>query len=745
MGCATSKKDEEEDNDVVLLCKERKRLLKMAVESRSELAEAQCKYNNSLYAVAAAIRLFVSRYSSPSSPLLITFPSTTTNATSSETFVSKSMFLQQTPSQPTYKTIPCLSESSKVDREEKEQGSPEEEGDDDGDGTESTDTDDDEESGSQESLVCDHFYGETAPPMPEPQRAFQWDFFNPFDGVRTEEMANGFGQNLDEDLRAVREQEGIPDLEEVGEKVTSVGKTVDVNNGVVCNNEAAGGDGNGGGCEAVAKGEECLVSQEEQKCLRVIDTPNDGRDLLEALKDVVDLFIRAYDSGLDVSRMLETNMVQVQSALEEIKENSNKLIRSITRSRSTSSTLSWSPSCKSMLTSSSKSSSTWTEFKSEMFDEYGGMEAGSHSLTLGRLYAWEKKLYQEVKSSEEMRKSYEQKCSQLRNQIAKGDDGLRHDDKTAAEVDSLYSQICVAVSRAESISETIHKLRDQELQPQLVELLQGLTRNWKTMQEMHDTQNRIMYEVKSFHCPSYGKFSNDSHRLATLQLDAELQNWHTCFATYVSSQKAYVEALNGWLSKFITPETQLYSNGRPLLSISRINVPPLIVMCHDWLDYLNKLPDKGVTYAMKGFRKDVQALLVKQGEEQQRKRKVEGLAKELDRKVLAFQKAEKRVLESKLSEQEAEMHVRSRIEYLTEKKEQLDMFQKRIDTEKVKHQTNMHETQRTAVNGFQTGFSSLFESLAEFSQAAVKMYVELVTFSESSMAKENGSNASLKE
>ena len=79
----------------------------------------------------------------------------------------------------------------------------------------------------------------------------------------------------------------------------------------------------------------------------------------------------------------------------------------------------------------------------------------------------------QVQSAEETRKSYEQKCSQLRNQKAKEDGGLRHDDKAAAEVDSLYSKILVAVSRAESISETIHKLRDQELQPQLVELLQG--------------------------------------------------------------------------------------------------------------------------------------------------------------------------------------------------------------------------------------------------------------------------------
>ena len=39
----------------------------------------------------------------------------------------------------------------------------------------------------------------------------------------------------------------------------------------------------------------------------------------------------------------------------------------------------------------------------------------SHSLTLGRLYAWEKKLYDEVKAGGSTQKIYKRKCSQLRN------------------------------------------------------------------------------------------------------------------------------------------------------------------------------------------------------------------------------------------------------------------------------------------------------------------------------------------
>lgn len=74
-------------------------------------------------------------------------------------------------------------------------------------------------------------------------------------------------------------------------------------------------------------------------------------------------------------------------------EKSAKLIQDITL-RSSSSR---SSSCKSLAVSNSKNSSPWTEFKNDLFDDYGGMDSGSHSLTLGRLYAWEKKLYEEVK------------------------------------------------------------------------------------------------------------------------------------------------------------------------------------------------------------------------------------------------------------------------------------------------------------------------------------------------------------
>lgn len=60
----------------------------------------------------------------------------------------------------------------------------------------------------------------------------------------------------------------------------------------------------------------------------------------------------------------------------------------------------------------------------------------------------------------------------MRNQDIRGDDELSM-DKTRAAVKDLYAGILIAIQSAESISKRIQKLRDEELQPQIVELLKG--------------------------------------------------------------------------------------------------------------------------------------------------------------------------------------------------------------------------------------------------------------------------------
>ncbi|KAJ8764343.1 hypothetical protein K2173_006083 [Erythroxylum novogranatense] len=692
MGCGLSKQNEADD--VVSLCRERKRLLKLAVEKRYGFADGHRMYNQSLHEMATALRLFVARQSSSSSPFLITFPSSSVTDYPNMTPISKPTFLLQRPPEPVKLTTACqptefeeTSDASRLETQEEE---------------EVLEVDEKEEDSESEDVekLCNHFYGDEvqAMPMPSPQRGFGWDFFNPFDEMTTKEV-NCFSQSCDEDLMAVREKEGVPELEKDIERVTNESEVVHEQNGDVGQNQNM--------ADTKISGDFVDTRLAESKGLRTIDVAANGRELLKALKDVEDHFIRAYDSGFEISRMLEANRVQLNSGLEEIKENSNKLIQSITWNRSASSR---SSSRRSLLTSYSTNSSGWTDFKNDLFDYYG-MEAGNHALTLERLFAWEKKLYEEVKTGEEARKNYVRKFSK---------------DKHSADVNDLHARITVGIRTVESISNRIRKLRDEELQPQLIELLHGLMRSWKTMSESHQSQNRVMLDVTSF-SPHYGKFCNDSHRRATIQLEAAIDNWHSCFATYVSTQKAYIEALFCWLCKFIAPEDELFYRSKFSMPSTQFRGPPLLVTCHKWFVCLQSLPDKAVTYAMKNLGKNIHVLGNQQGEEQQQKRKVDRLAKEIDKRVLVFQREERRILESKLSDQLPESSVRKGIDYLAERKNQLDMFRKSLDAEKVKHLTSMQETQQVTIHGIQTGLSSVFETLIEFSEASTLMYTNLIT------------------
>ncbi|WKA04803.1 hypothetical protein VitviT2T_022808 [Vitis vinifera] len=97
-------------------------------------------------------------------------------------------------------------------------------------------------------------------------------------------------------------------------------------------------------------------------------------------------------------------------------------------------------------------------------------------------------------TTDSTRKIYKRKCSQLRNKDVRGDDEL-YVDKTKATVKDLYARILVAI------------------RPQIMELLKGLMQTWKIMLESHQTQNQILFEVKSL------TFAPQAPLMATFGMD----------------------------------------------------------------------------------------------------------------------------------------------------------------------------------------------------------------------------------
>ncbi|XP_042402753.1 protein ALTERED PHOSPHATE STARVATION RESPONSE 1-like [Zingiber officinale] len=343
-----------------------------------------------------------------------------------------------------------------------------------------------------------------------------------------------------------------------------------------------------------------------------------AKDFVSSMRDIENRFLRAAEAGDEVSRMLETKKIRLGISTETIGrphayqvlvilnqvcctgETSQKqggsnqnAVKIITWNRSISSL---SSSSKSPLAKATNDDAEDTG--SDFVDEFS-MISGSHSSTLERLYAWERKLYDEIKASERIRRVYDQKCNQLRHQIAR-DLSTKLIDKTRTVVKDLHSRSRVAIHSVDSISKRIEKMRDEELHPQLMELVQGLIRMWKAMLESHHTQF-IKISLAYYAKTSAVATQSEVYKQALVHLERELEYFSSRFANWVDAHKSYVEALNGWLQKCILqPQERRKGRKKPLFPPRQAISPPIFVVLSDWLSGLNSIPTEELLDSIKG-------------------------------------------------------------------------------------------------------------------------------------------------
>ncbi|CBI14821.3 unnamed protein product, partial [Vitis vinifera] len=544
MGCASSKT---EKNEALRLCKERRRFVKQAIDSRYGLAAAHVSYTESLRNIGIALRRFAEAEALIESSLSM-------SATE----------LDKTPSQSSYPLSYMRSGATAavtVSVNPPKNGY----------------MDDESTSFSM------------PPPPPPPPEGASWDYFDPADDSEDFRFVglDGINMNFD-DLRAWKRVQGKEVANAKGSAETMSRKHILDQSG--------------------SKRERALV---EKDVSAEREDPSEfithrAKDFLSSIKDIEHRFFRASESGKEVSRMLETNKIgmgycdakgrssasrlfgafqlvccQEKSALvsHEPLQHGTKII---TWNRSTSSR---SSSSKNPLTTAATKEDN-DDSGSDFVEEFC-MIAGSHSSTLERLYAWERKLYDEVKASESIRKEYDRKCDKLRHQVAK-DLSSQVIDKTRAVVKDLHSRLRVAIHAVDSISKRIEKMRDEELQPQLAELIQGLIRMWKAMLECHHAQYitiSLAYHARS----STGTPRGDPHRQIMAQLQSEIEYFGLSFADWINSHTSYVEALNGWLQNCILLPQERTKSRRPF-SPRRVLAPPIFVLCRDWLAGAKGLP-----------------------------------------------------------------------------------------------------------------------------------------------------------
>lgn len=354
------------------------------------------------------------------------------------------------------------------------------------------------------------------------------------------------------------------------------------------------------------------------------DVRNGVKDLYTSMREVEILFIKASDCGKEVPRMLEADKVNFRPSLPEEQSHGLKApgffatlfaccreevpvpqpppqaeVKYLTWHRSVSSQ---SSSSRNPLGAASQ-----VDVDGLTGNIFSGvyMNSGSHASTLDRLYAWERKLCDEVKASGTICRQYDEKCRHLRNQESKGENQMNI-DRTRAAVKDLYSRILVAIQRIDMISKNIEDLRDKELQPQLEELIGSLTRMWATMLECHRHQHDIIKLVSNSGNMKV-LIRSESQFQAALLLQVELNTLFSNFRRWIQSHRSYLNSLHSWLLKCVKSQRKKKKSRKKRdtdFQITDYAVAPIFTICDQWIKLLDE-PTDDLENAIKGLVADI--------------------------------------------------------------------------------------------------------------------------------------------
>lgn len=310
----------------------------------------------------------------------------------------------------------------------------------------------------------------------------------------------------------------------------------------------------------------------------------------------------------------------------------------------------------------------------------------------------------------------------LQSQEVKGENAIKM-DKTQASIKRLQSLIMVAHQGVTTTSSAIIELRDNELCSQLQELSEGLMHMWKSMNDCHQIQNSIVQQVKNLGTLASREFTSDSHRQATLQLEAEVTAWHISFCSLIKSQQDYICALYEWARLSLV---QLGNEAQ----WERGNRPPIYTLCDVWQQVLKRLPDKVASESIKSFISVVHAIVMQQADEQKRKKKAENISRELQKKMIALRNIEKKYYSSYSIPARADATTESQFELghtdpLAEKRAEIEIYKRRLEDEKANYSKSARGTREMTLNNIQTGLPGLFQALSSFSSVCASSFEEI--------------------
>jgi hypothetical protein len=239
-------------------------------------------------------------------------------------------------------------------------------------------------------------------------------------------------------------------------------------------------------------------------------------------------------------------------------------------------------------------------------------------------------------------------------------------------------------------------------------------RLWKRVLECHEKQLLAIHDSKINQLKAMTLSQSGEASEASRELERELTKWYRCFNKWISSQRSCVEALNGWLKKWLpeAPEEDT-ADGVPPFSPGRLGAPPVFIISNDWFQAIEMVSKTDALRAIDHFSKLVHEFKKSLEEEQRQKRKADHASRDYNRKCEVLQG------ELGLSTMENPRYSHDdRVIYL-------ERLRKRRDEERISHEKILTHAHVAASATLPIGLVPVLQQIASFFQKNQQVYMRI--------------------
>ncbi|GLT67691.1 hypothetical protein SLA2020_399800 [Shorea laevis] len=440
------------------------------------------------------------------------------------------------------------------------------------------------------------------------------------------------------------------------------------------------------------------------------------RSLSHIFAGIDDDFLKASESAHEVSKLLEATKLHYHSNFADNRghiDHSARVMRVIT----------WNRSFRG-------------DFRApDVKDDFDLEENETHATVLDKLLAWEKKLYDEVKAGELMKFEYQRKVATL-NKLKKRGTNSEALEKAKAAVSHLHTRYIVDMQSLDSTVSEINRLRDQQLYPKLVQLVDAMATMWETMLAHHENQASIETALRALDPTQYPKETSEHHHDRTYQLWAVVKDWNLQFCKLMDHQKDYIKALKSWLKLNLVP---IESNLKEKVSSPpRVPTPPIQTLLLAWHDHLDKLQDGVARAAMSNFAAVIDTIKHHQGDEIKSKLKCEETRKELARKKQQFQDWYNKYSQLRTPEElDPERTDNNQNDAVAERYLAVESVENRLKEEEEAYRTLCIQVREKSLGSLRTCLPQLFRAMLEVALSFSSMYNDLRSRSNLKKASQN--------